>query len=182
MLFLTLVRQADIPQNKELCFLLWTFSAENSEPQMWKDIETIDPKSQIQLLNVGINILHHHSAGLSPMANKGKMKIESSSEPYLWASFVTLLSSKSTCRSSCDCVVCSLKHQQNKQNAYFYYHYSVHFSSASLMFSLFSHPTDQRAAALGELFRRRLCRTIIGLLGTSRSLEIKTYQDSFLYC
>lgn len=77
-------------------------SVENSEPEMWKDTETIDPKSQIQLLNVGINILHHHSAGLSPMANKGKMKIENISKPYLWTPFVTLLSSESTSGCFCD--------------------------------------------------------------------------------
>lgn len=64
-------------------------SAGAAEPQMWKDTETVDPQSQIQLLNVGINILHRHSAGLSPMSNKGKMKIESSSELYLWTPFVT---------------------------------------------------------------------------------------------
>lgn len=104
-------------------------SVENSEPQMWKDTETIDPKSQIQLLNVEINILHCHCAGLSPMANKEKMKIESSSEPYLWTPFVTLLSFESTSGSSCDCIVCSLKHQQNKQNSYFcYYSFIFYFS------------------------------------------------------
>lgn len=120
-------------------------SVENSEPQMWKDTETIDPKSQIQLLNVGIYILYCHSAGLSPMANKGKMKIESSSEPYLWTPFVILLSFESTSGSSCDCMVCSLKQQQNKQNAYFCL-YSVHFSSGSPMFSLCFSSPDQRAA------------------------------------
>lgn len=71
-LCVTLVGQAGVPQNKESWFLLWTlyFSVENFEPQMWKDTETRDPKSQIQLLNVGIGILNHRSLLGSPMANK----------------------------------------------------------------------------------------------------------------
>jgi len=61
--FVRLIGQACTPQNEESWFLLWTLycSIKNIEPQMWKHTETRDPKIQIQLLNVGINILHHHS-------------------------------------------------------------------------------------------------------------------------